>query len=277
MSDTSDLPLEQWVTLEYQDRIAIITINRPDKLNALPKDGFYRITQCLREIETHDEVLVTLLTGKGRFFCSGADVSISRKTPPGIDVWRHGLKETVANNLNNTQAFYSHPKILVTALNGPVVGIAAALISFSDFIYCVPHTYLLTPFSSLGLISEGGASVGFIRRMGVAKANEALLTSRRLQAKDLEACGFINKIFDCGKGEDERFRELVLDHIRDTMGDHLVASSLIETKAIVTASMRREIDSSMVAELFGGLKRTALGIPQKEFEKIRTGAKRHKL
>ena len=70
MSDTSDLPLEQWITLEYQDRIAIITINRPDKLNALPKDGFYRITQCLREIETHDEVLVTLLTGKGRFFCA---------------------------------------------------------------------------------------------------------------------------------------------------------------------------------------------------------------
>jgi peroxisomal 3,2-trans-enoyl-CoA isomerase len=158
-----------------------------------------------------------------------------------------------------------------------VIGIAAALVSFSDFIYCVPHTYLLTPFSSLGLIVEGGASVGFIRRMGVAKANEALLISRRLPAEDLKMCGFINKIFDCGKGEDERFGELVLDHVRDIMGDHLVASSLIETKAIVAASMRREIDSSMVAELFGGLKRTALGIPQKEFEKIRTGAKRHKL
>jgi peroxisomal 3,2-trans-enoyl-CoA isomerase len=72
---------------------------------------------------------------------SGADVSISRKTPPGVDVWRHGLKETVANNLNNTQAFYSHSKILVTALNGPVIGIAAALVSFSDFIYCVCHTH----------------------------------------------------------------------------------------------------------------------------------------
>lgn len=70
MSDTNDLPLEQWVTLQYQDRVAIITIDRPDKLNALPKDGFYRITQCLREIETHEEVLVTLLTGKGRFFCA---------------------------------------------------------------------------------------------------------------------------------------------------------------------------------------------------------------
>jgi peroxisomal 3,2-trans-enoyl-CoA isomerase len=207
----------------------------------------------------------------------GADVSVSRQTPPGTDLWRHGLRETVANNLNLTQAFSSHSKILVTALNGPVVGIAAALISFSDFVYCVPHSYLLTPFSSLGLIAEGGASIGFVRRMGIAKANEALLTSRKVPAADLLACGFVNKIFDCGKNEDAKFRALVLDHVDDIMGEHLVASSLIETKALIAAPMRRDIDSSMVAELFGGLRRTVAGIPQKEFEKIRTGAKRHKL
>lgn len=187
------------------------------------------------------------------------------------------MRETVANNLNITQAFYSHSKILVTALNGPVVGIAAALISFSDFIYCVPHTYLLTPFSSLGLIAEGGASVGFARRMGIGKANEALLTSRKVPAADLLACGFVNRIFECSQHEDAKFRTLVLDHIGNIMGEHLVSSSLIETKALIAAPMRRDIDSSVVAELFGGLRRTVAGIPQREFEKIRTGAKRHKL
>lgn len=158
-----------------------------------------------------------------------------------------------------------------------MVGIAAALISFSDFIYCVPHAYLLTPFSSLGLVAEGGASVGFVRRMGVGKANEALLTSRKVPASDLLACGFVNKIFDCGKGEDAMFKDLVLRHVDDIMGEHLVASSLVETKALIAAPIRRDIDSSMVAELMGGLRRTTAGIPQKEFEKIRTGAKRHKL
>lgn len=183
----------------------------------------------------------------------------------------------MANNLNITEAFYSHSKILVTALNGPVVGIAAALISFSDFIFSVPHAYLLTPFSSLGLIAEGGASVGFVRRMGVAKANEALLTSRRIPAADLNACGFINKVFDCKKGEEEGFQQRVLEHVEDIMGEHLVASSLVETKALISLPMRRDIDSSMTAELFGGLRRSAAGVPQREFEKIRTGAKRHKL
>jgi peroxisomal 3,2-trans-enoyl-CoA isomerase len=294
-----------WIKVEYLGRTAVITLNRPEKLNALPKDGFYNLSQRLREVDTHAEVTTTVLIGKGRFFSacvskshpfpdpqnqrfpkltyikktlSGADVSISRQTPPGTDLWRHGLRETVANNLNLTQAFYSHSKILVTALNGPVVGIAAALISFSDFIYCVPHTYLLTPFSSLGLIAEGGASVGFVRRMGIAKANEALLTSRKVPAAELLACGFVNRVFDeCGKHEDGRFRELVLGHVEDILGGHLVASSLVETKALIAAPMRRDIDSSVVAELFGGLRRTAEGIPQREFEKIRTGAKRHKL
>jgi peroxisomal 3,2-trans-enoyl-CoA isomerase len=151
------------------------------------------------------------------------------------------------------------------------------LISFSDFIYCVPSTYLLTPFSSLGLIAEGGASIGFVRRMGIGKANEALLTSRKVPARELLACGFVNRVFDCGKGEDGEFREMVLGHVEDILGKHLVASSLIETKALIAAPMRRDIDISVVAEVFGGLRRTAAGIPQREFEKIRTGAKRHKL
>lgn len=97
-----------------------------------------------------------------------------------------------------THAFYSHSKILVTALNGPVVGLSAALSAFSDFIYCAPHTYLLTQFSSLGLVAEGGASRAMVHRMGVSKANEALLMSRRIPASELLACGFVNKIIECG-------------------------------------------------------------------------------
>jgi peroxisomal 3,2-trans-enoyl-CoA isomerase len=298
MHKTSEAPAS-WVVVEYLRRLAIVTINRPEKLGALTKDGFYLLAQCLREIDTHDEVLPFLREREGfsarkfqRFVLflqavfhiqltqipSGADVSISRVVEPGVDMWRHSLRETVANNLNSTEAFYTHSKILVTALNGPVIGIAAALISFSDFIFCTPHVYLLTPFTSLGLIAEGGASVGFVRRMGASKATEALLTSRKVLAADLLACGFVNKIFDdCGVGEDGKLRERVIAHVNDIIGPHLVGSSLLEIKKLLTASMKQQIDQSMVAELMGGLQRQASGIPQKEFERIRTGQKRHKL
>lgn len=66
MSDTNDL--DAWIGVEYRGRIAIIEINRPEKLNALPKDGFYLLAQRLREVDTRDEVAITVLTGRGRFF-----------------------------------------------------------------------------------------------------------------------------------------------------------------------------------------------------------------
>jgi Delta3-Delta2-enoyl-CoA isomerase len=116
-----------------------------------------------------------------------------------------------------TQAFYSHSKVLVMALNGPIVGLSAALSGFSDFIYCTPHTYLLTPFSSLGLVAEGGASAALVRRMGFPKANEALLMSRRVPAPELLACGYVNEILDCGmQGDgDGKFLEMVLERVND--------------------------------------------------------------
>ena len=96
-------------------------------------------------------------------------MSISRDLPEGTDIGKHWLQTFVSNNLNITHAFYTHPKILVTALNGPAVGLSAALIAFSDFIYCVPSTFLLTPFSSLGLVAEGGASRAFVQRLGITR------------------------------------------------------------------------------------------------------------
>ena len=135
----------------------------------MTQDDYYTLSQHMRAIADDKNIYITVLTGKGRFFSAGADVNIDRSTPEGGDTYRQSLRNFVANNLNVTQAFYTHPKILVVALNGPVVGLSAALTGFADFVYAAPHTFLLTPFSSLGLVAEGGASVGFVQRMGCVK------------------------------------------------------------------------------------------------------------
>jgi len=265
------------VRVEYNGRIAVITIDNEKKLNALNQDGYYLIAKFLREIATHDEVFITVLTGRGRYFSAGADVSISREQPAGTDLARHWLSSFVANNLNIANAFYTHPKILVTALNGPAVGLSAALIAFSDFIYCTPQTFLLTPFSSLGLVAEGGASRAFVQRLGISKANEALIMSKRITSDELLQAGFVNKIFDCGKGDDAKFRELVFEEIDNRLGTHLIGDSLIKIKALIRKPERDILDAQGVAEVFGGLERFAAGIPQEEFRKIASGEKRHKL
>jgi len=208
---------------------------------------------------------------------SGADVSISHSVVEGADVRRDTLKSFAANNLEITNAFYTHPKILITALNGPAIGLSAALISLSDFIYAAPHAFLLTPFTSLGLVAEGGASRAFVQRLGISKANEALIMSKRITAEELLQVGFVNKIFDTGKDDQEKFLGEVMKEIEDRLGDHLNSDSLLKVKALIRKPEREIMDQQNLAEVFSGLDRFAAGVPQEEFRKIASGEKRHKL
>lgn len=197
--------------------------------------------------------------------------------PMGAEVRREFLRGFVAQNLDITNAFYTHPKILITALNGPAIGLSAALISFSDFIYAAPHAFLFTPFTSLGLVAEGGASKSFVQRLGISKANEALIMSKRITAEEMLQVGFVNKIFPTGKNEQERFLEEVLREVDDRLGDHLNSESLLRVKALIRKPEREMLDGQTVAEVFGGLERFTAGIPQEEFRKVASGEKRHKL
>ena len=191
--------------------------------------------------------------------------------------YRAALRRLVSNNLDLSQAFYTHPKILVIALNGPAIGISAAVAGWADFIYATPHTFLATPFSSLGLVAEGGASVGFVQRMGISKANEALIMSKRITVEELVHCGFVNKVFDTKPEEDEKFLKLVLQEVEDRLGPHLVPESLTRIKGLLRKPYREQIDAAGIAEVYGGLDVYMKGVPQEEFRKIANKEKRHKL
>jgi enoyl-CoA hydratase/carnithine racemase len=222
-------------------------------------------------------------------FClsSGADVQAARPSPDkntgSIEpsVRRDILRKFVSNNLDITHTFSNHPKILITALNGPVVGLSAALIAFSDFIYAMPHTFLLTPFSSLGLVAEGGASAAFVQRLGVSKANEALIMSKRITAEEMVQVGFINKIFTDidpqAADANQKFMAEVLKEVEERLGGHLNRESLLKIKALLKHSAREEVDKANYREVYEGMDRFLKGIPQEEFRKIASGQKRHKL
>ena len=101
--------------------------------------------------------------------------------------------------------------------------------------------------------------------------------SKRITSDELLQVGFVNKIFDCQKGEDAKFRELVFEEIENRLGSHLIGDSLTKIKALIRKPDRDILDAQGVAEVFGGLERFSAGIPQEEFRKIASGEKRHKL
>ncbi|KAI9697971.1 MAG: hypothetical protein M1836_004324 [Candelina mexicana] len=271
-------PSSELVTLRTHGKIAIITIQQERKLNALGYDGYCRLCSVLREVAAREDIFITILTGKGRYFSAGADFSISRGTPEdGSDPRRHFLRSFVSNNLDITHAFYTHPKILITALNGPAIGLSAALIALSDFIYATPHAFLLTPFTSLGLVAEGGASRAFVQRLGISKANEALIMSKRISVDELLQVGFVNKIFETEKGESDKFLMEVLKEVGERLGDHLNSESLVKVKALIRKPERDIMDQQTVHEVFGGIERFVTREPLEEFRKIASGEKKHKL
>lgn len=211
--------------------------------------------------------------------CRGADVNMPRKSPSpdNPDVHREYLTTFVAFNLNICHAFSTHPKILVVGLNGPAVGMSAAIIAHADFIYCAPHAFLLTPFASLGLVAEGGASRALALRLGPARANEALIMGKRILAHELESCGFVNAIIETGKDDDSLFRKKVMQEVEDRLGEHLNGESLLEIKRLIRKPEMDIMHQQNVEEVFAGLERFVKGVPQAEFRKLAAGEKRHKL
>ncbi|EXL64843.1 enoyl-CoA hydratase [Fusarium oxysporum f. sp. conglutinans race 2 54008] len=210
------------IEVEYSGPIAVVVLNKPSKLNALTKDEFYQLARTLQE-----EILFSVRSFYTYLIYCGADVSVSRQMSEGTDLYRHNWTVTVASNMNLARAFYTHPKILVVALNGPVVGMAASLIAFAGFIYCTRETYLLTLFATLGLKSEGVSSIAFAERMGISKANEALILAKRISSKELLEAGFVNQIFNCPA---ESLRSEALKEVKGRFRDGLHASSMLQIK-----------------------------------------------
>ena len=188
---------------------------------------------------------------------------------------RDVLAGSLFNNIDLTRAFYTHPKILVVALNGPVVGFPAALISFADFIYALPESFLLVPFSTLGLAAEGGASRALKQRLGVAKAKEALLMSKRIPSGELLACGFINKVIELttpvsenAGSRSEEFLGKVLQELDHDLGSQLNDSSLLDIKQQFCRDDINDFSHVTVQEAYMAVDKIMAGVPQEHMKKL---------
>ncbi|GAA5912078.1 hypothetical protein JCM8208_001019, partial [Rhodotorula glutinis] len=221
--------------LEIRAPYAIITLNQPKKKNALDATLYKRLSALLQEIDAKPEVFVTVVTGKGDFFSAGADVKSTRESLGGANARVTSLERLSGSNLDLTRSFYRHSKILVAGLNGPAIGLSAALLGHFDFVYAVPTAYFLTPFSAISLVCEGGASQALVQRMGLGKANEALLFGKKLSVQELLPSGFVNGLIDV-KGDSDEFRA-ELFKLLDRQLDGLQLDAMVKSKALIRAAL----------------------------------------
>jgi 2-(1,2-epoxy-1,2-dihydrophenyl)acetyl-CoA isomerase len=198
--------VEQHIKVDVEDAIGWIRFNRPEKMNAIGAATRPQLAEAIKQAERDDAIRVVVLTGTGRAFCSGADVT--EMTDEG------GLRkpEDVGNVLRNEYMpmltrLRTMPKPVIAAMNGPAVGIGASYALACDIRIAVPEAYLLEAFVNIGLAPDGGVSWLLPRLAGTGVAYEMFFTGKPLQAADAHRLGVINRIVPAERLEAE-VREL---------------------------------------------------------------------
>ncbi|KAJ4488012.1 ClpP/crotonase-like domain-containing protein [Lentinula aciculospora] len=269
------------ISVSVFDRIATITLNRPKSHNAITVEDYDAFANALREIDKRDDVLVTVWQATGKWFCAGTDVmgrslpnvGLQTESSPMDNTVREIFLKRIAHTTTDCgQALYSHSKVLVAALNGPVM----AFLGYFDFIFSVSGAWLSVPFTFLGIISEGGSSVSFINRMGPARANEVLIWGKKKTAQELVACNFINEIFPSNSTEE--FHADVRTHLQQQL-EGLDPGAVLAVKKLLRAGLNEKNDPNAVnlRESYAQAERFMSGVPERQFGRIARKEIRHKL
>lgn len=174
----------QTITFEVANDIAVIALNRENKMNALNAQMRAEIADAAREAPKHARVLV--ITGKGRAFCSGQDLS-DRANAAEIDMERT-LRDEYGPML---RAIYDSPIPTISAVNGAAAGAGANLALAADVVIATESAYFLQAFARIGLIPDAGGTYWMTRGMGAAKAMGAALFADKISARQADDWGLI--------------------------------------------------------------------------------------
>ncbi|WP_437287068.1 enoyl-CoA hydratase-related protein [Sorangium sp. So ce406] len=177
------------VKLDRRGAVAVLTIDRADRRNALSRDALLAFGRLGRELADDPEVRAIVITGAGdKAFCAGADLKERQGMSPD-DVRRQvGLYRTELGVLARS------PKPVVAAINGVAFGGGLELALICDLRVAAPHAELALPETSLGIIPGAGGTQRLPRVVGEARAKEMILLGRRLTATEALAWGLVNRV-----------------------------------------------------------------------------------
>ncbi len=188
------------------DRIATITLNRPDRLNAWTPLMSGEVRNAMDKAAADDGVRVIVLTGAGRGFCSGADMAdLQNATEQGASAVpeemragrSHESQASVRPDFTKSYSYFpSVPKPVIAAVNGPAAGLGLIIALFCDLRFASDKARFTTAFSRRGLIAEYGLSWILPRVIGLPNALDLLLSARMIDAAEALRMGLVHQVFN---------------------------------------------------------------------------------
>jgi len=174
--------------------VATITLARPDKLNALNGTMHAELREILARCEHDEAVRVVVLTGEGRAFSSGQDLT---ETLPKDEQGRVDLGPPLARDYNPLiLKLADYPKVTIAALNGPAVGASMNIALACDIVLAARSAYLQEAFARIALVPDAGGTWILPRLVGPKQALALMLTADSVPAEEAQRLGLVFRVFD---------------------------------------------------------------------------------
>ena len=187
-------PVFQHIRLEVSEGVATLTLNRPDKLNSFTTDMHAEVREALARIRQDAGVRAMVLTGAGRGFCAGQDLSDRKVAPGGAPV---DLGESIERNYKPlVLGLRTLPKPVIAAVNGVAAGAGANLALACDLVVAARSASFVQAFCRLGLVPDSGGTYFLTRGLGAQRAMGLALFGDRLAAEEAERWGLIWRCVD---------------------------------------------------------------------------------
>jgi 2-(1,2-epoxy-1,2-dihydrophenyl)acetyl-CoA isomerase len=224
---------------DVRDGVGLITLNRPEKANALSEEMILGLADVYTEAEHQDEVRVLVLTGAGRHFCSGGDVKRPMGEGPAPQRGPAGVRASMRRTMHRIpRALRDLDKPVIAAVNGAAVGAGMDIALMCDMRVAARSARFSEAFVRAGLIPGGGSAYFLPRLVGPAKALELLLTGDMIGAEEAHELGIVNRIY-----EDDGFLDAVLEFAGRIAASPPVHIQLV--KRAVYSSVSASLDESL--------------------------------
>jgi enoyl-CoA hydratase/carnithine racemase len=192
----------QQIIYSLDGATAVITLNRPERMNALTKVLEAELRDAIEQAGRDSEIRAIVLTGAGKGFCAGMDMDELEVLPPDDIQAEQWMRPYDMNRRADYQTRYSYfpaaPKPIICAINGAAAGLGLVMALYSDFRIASQQAVFATAFAKRGLIAEHGIAWMLPRIVGHAHATDLLLTSRKVTAPEALAMGLVREVVPPG-------------------------------------------------------------------------------
>ena len=230
--------------IEDRNRVRTITLNRPDALNSFNEVQYHAVAKALDDAADDDGVACVVITGAGRAFCAGQDLSEMGQPQNHNENTERGFPTFMS-------ALDSFSKPLIAAVNGLGIGIGLTMLPYCDFVLIAESARLRAPFTQLGVTAEAGSTFMLPLTIGTRHTADILYTSRWINAQEAAEMGLAGEVLP-DDGLMGRVRELADVIAAQPIASLKITKTLLVESRLAAARAARAKEDDLFATLSGG-------------------------